>query len=338
MPRPPSARIRSRRARGRSRPPRWISLIALIATLPAAAALDPETAAAAPVVPYHVPWRPGENLAAFLPHLGDFRGTPPGANDWNCKPSPAHPDPVILLSGASVGPAQNYVFIAPLLANNGYCVFTLTYGIDPTTVTPLPGNRDMRQVAAEELAPFVDRVLDATGAEKVDFLGHSEGTVMPRWYIKFLGGAQKVAKSVNLASLWNGSSLLGLNHLLEDARRNGSKAAIEAKAGTFTHSMLDFITGSDYLNAVNEGQAFPLSVEYTSIVTRYDEGVVPYTSGIAPPGPNITNIVLQDVCPADLSEHNFLAADPVVGQIILNALDPANAQPINCNGIPRNSG
>ncbi|MEG8184214.1 esterase/lipase family protein [Nocardia terpenica] len=311
--------------------------MALIAAL----TISTEAAKGEPSAPYHVPWGPGENLAAFIPHISDFRGTPPGANDWSCKPRPAHPEPVILLSGFAAGPAQNYIHIAPLLANNGYCVFTLTYGIDPTTAAgtlSLPGNRDMREVASAELSPFVDRVLNATGAQQVDFIGHSEGTVMPRWYIKFLGGSAKVAKSINLAPLWNGTSLLGLDRLLQGARDTGQITAIHAAAGILSHSALEFFSGSDYLRAVNGSDAFPLNISYTNIITRFDEAVIPFTNGIAPPGPNIANIILQDLCPSDLSEHIFLAADPVVGQLILNALDPIHAEPVNCSSLPRNSG
>jgi len=42
---------------------------------------------------------------------------------------------------------------------------------------------------------------------------------------------------------------------------------------------------------------------------RYDELVVPYTSGILN-APNVTNHVLQDVCPSDVSEHAAEAFDP----------------------------
>lgn len=42
------------------------------------------------------------------------------------------------------------------------------------------------------------------------------------------------------------------------------------------------------------------------------------------------NIVLQEVCPTDLSEHAAVAFDPVVAQLILNALAPAAAKPVTC--------
>jgi triacylglycerol lipase len=69
-------------------------------------------------------------------------------------------------------------------------------------------------------------------------------------------------------------------------------------------------------------------VEHTNIMTRYDMLVVPYTSGRMRDGG--TNIVIQDVCPANLSEHSTVAADPVVTQLILNALDTERAQEVRC--------
>ena len=36
----------------------------------------------------------------------------------------------------------------------------------------------------------------------------------------------------------------------------------------------------------------------------------------------------------DLSEHAGEAFDPVVAQLIFNALDPAHAQPVSCAGLP----
>lgn len=83
-----------------------------------------------------------------------------------------------------------------------------------------------------------------------------------------------------------------------------------------------------YLNDLNaDGEAVP-GIEHTNIVTRYDLLVVPYTSGIMSDGG--TNIVVQDVCPANLSEHSTLVVDPVATQLILNALDPGQAKPVDC--------
>ncbi len=64
-------------------------------------------------------------------------------------------------------------------------------------------------------------------------------------------------------------------------------------------------------------------------MTTHDELVVPYTSG-AIAGINSTNIVVEDQCPLDLSDHLALVSDPVAAQDVLNALDPAAAQPPPC--------
>jgi triacylglycerol lipase len=55
--------------------------------------------------------------------------------------------------------------------------------------------------------------------------------------------------------------------------------------------------------------------------------VSPYTSGIEP---GMTNIVVQNQCPLDLTEHFEIAADPVAAADVLNALDPAHPRPVPC--------
>lgn len=92
---------------------------------------------------------------------------------------------------------------------------------------------------------------------------------------------------------------------------------------------MQFARGSDYLNAVNAaGPAIP-SIDYTGIATKYDELVQPYTSGLLD-APNVKNVVLQDVCPQDLSEHLAVAYSPNVAQLVLNALAPDRARKVSC--------
>ena len=92
----------------------------------------------------------------------------------------------------------------------------------------------------------------------------------------------------------------------------------------------------------NGGIAVP-GVSYTSIVTRNDELVAPYTSGIES-APNMTNLVVQKQCPPDQAEHVSMAADPVVAQDVLNALDPNHPAAVPCTlvlpliGAPAHTG
>ena len=106
---------------------------------------------------------------------------PPGANDWTCRPTAAHPRPVVLVHGTAGNKNTNWQAYSPLLANNGYCVFALTYGVAPgTRRAGQPARRDdQMKGSARRADDFVTKVLTATGAAKVDLIGHSQGTLMP---------------------------------------------------------------------------------------------------------------------------------------------------------------
>jgi hypothetical protein len=182
--------------------------------------------------------------------------------------------------------------------------------------------------SAQELKAFVQRVLTATGRAEVDLVGHSEGTVMPRYYLERLGGAAKVKRFVALTPLWRGTELGGFAFLRDSLAPYGLAAPVIDLVAGLCGSCPQFLRGSPFLNGLNaDGEAIP-GVEHTNIPTRYDELVIPYTSGLMQDGG--TNIVLQDVCPADVSEHLAVAFDPAVLQLIQNALDPVHAAPVRC--------
>ena len=159
-----------------------------VVTIVPGVAASPPTSGTAASPNYPVPYTFLANIAA-APNGPNT--PPPGANDWTCRPSAAHPEPVVLVHGLLANETDNWQTISPLLADNGYCVYSLTYGTDPNFTTPpldeSGGLVPMEQSAAV-LGAFVNRVLAATGAPKVDLVGHSEGATMPDYYINSLEG------------------------------------------------------------------------------------------------------------------------------------------------------
>jgi triacylglycerol lipase len=257
---------------------------------------------------------------------------PAGANNWSCKPTAAHPNPVVLVHGLGATMGENWSYISPLLAERGYCVFALTYGINPKY--PWFGGTEPIEDSAPELASFVRMVLGATGARQVDLVGHSEGTFMPQYYLKFLGGAKYVHRYVAMTPLYEGTDVGGLATLRDIGAPLGISEPLIDEVDDYCGSCSEFLAGSPMVKKLTQGGAAVRGVIYTTIPTEHDELVVPYTSGILPQAPNVTNHVLQSVCPLDLSEHLAEAFDPVVAQLIFNALDPATARKVSCAGLP----
>ncbi|PTR29075.1 triacylglycerol lipase [Rhodococcus sp. OK519] len=263
--------------------------------------------------------------------LGNPGGSAPGSNDWACKPPDRHPNPVVLVHGTGGNRQDNWGTYAPLLANEGYCVFSLTYGAFDDLPWPISAVGGMKTIvqSAGQLRDFVDRVLAATGAHRVDLVGHSQGTLMPTYYVKHLGGGDKVDKYVSLAPLWNGTDAFGAAQLVEGARTLGAGALIDEGIGAVCQACPQMVTGSDFLNALQADGIYASKITYTNIMTRYDELVVPHTSGFLE-APNATNVVVQDECSSNYGEHAAIAAEPVAAAHVLNALDPDHPRPVPC--------
>jgi triacylglycerol lipase len=274
---------------------------------------------------YPVPYVFAANVTAAALQPGT---APPGSNDWSCRPTDAHPDPVVLVHGLFADMTDNWQTMSPLLANNGYCVFALTYGVTPGASFPLDqiGGLGPMEQSAAELSTFVDRVLAATGAHQVDIVGHSEGATMPDYYIEYLGGAAKVARYVGVSGVKHGTTLHGIGTFVGDYDQLFPGAP--DPTATTCASCQEFLVGSDFINAI-EARAPAPGVVYTNISTRYDELVSPYTSSFLS-GPNVTNITLQDHCNVNFSDHLSIISNPITGRYILNALDPQHSQPPPC--------
>jgi triacylglycerol lipase len=240
--------------------------------------------------------KPAPPAASATPPAFAPPSAPPTVMDsWDCRPPVEHPDPVVLVHGTFA--TTSWALIGPALADRGYCVFTFSYG-----------NRGTGEIAqsAQELADFVDRVLAGSQAARVSIVGHSEGGMMPRYYIRFLGGAAKVRDLIGLSPSNHGTE----NPLVLVGAQLGCTACAEQEA-----------TGSAFLNRLNAGDETPEPVDYTVIQTAYDWVVTPYASSfLQGPPARVTNVTLQTRCPGDMSGHLDIPTDPVALQWVENAL------------------
>ncbi|MCP3822547.1 alpha/beta fold hydrolase [Streptomyces sp. A3M-1-3] len=248
-----------------------------------------------------------------------------GWNNYSCKPSAAHPRPVVLVHGTFGNSVDNWLGLAPYLVHRGYCVYSLDYGQLPGV--PFFHGLGPIDKSAEQLDAFVDKVLAASGAAEADLVGHSQGGMMPRYYLKFLGGADKVNALVGLAPDNHGTTLLGLTKLLPYF------PGAEDLLSSATPGLADQVAGSAFLTKLNDGGDTVPGVRYTVIATKYDQVVTPYRSQYLD-GPGVRNVLLQDLCPVDISEHVAIGLiDRIAFHEAANALDPAHAKRTTCASV-----
>jgi triacylglycerol esterase/lipase EstA (alpha/beta hydrolase family) len=245
-----------------------------------------------------------------------------GWNDYSCKPSAAHPRPVVLVHGTFANSVDNWLGLAPYLVNRGYCVFSLDYG----QLSGVPFFHALGPIdkSAGQLATYVDTVLAATGAAEADLVGHTHGGMMPRYYLRFLGGAAKVNALVGIAPNNHGTTLAGLTNLLPYF------PGAEDLLSTAIPALAQQVVGSEFMTKLNEGGDTVPGVRYTVIATKYDEVVTPWRTQFLN-GPDVQNVLIQDKCAVDLSEHALLGlTDRIAFHEVTNALDPARATPTTC--------
>lgn len=284
-------------------------------------------------LPPEVPTDPGppqaDHLGAVLYLKSHPNAVPRGANDFGCVPDAAHPQPVILAHGTDASAYTDWSVIAPQLVDQGYCVFALNYGGKPGAGTY--GTEDIA-LSGYQIAQFVDDVRTATGAQKVDLVGFSQGANVTRYYIDKLGGAPKVDHWVGLASPTYGGVMYGLIPLAQQI-----PGALDLAAKATSLAAVQQAQGSPFMQELNAGGDTVPGVRYTTVGSRVDEVIQPFDN-IALRGPGAENIVLQDRCPVDLTGHFHMVYDPYVSQLLLQILDPGHAPDPVCVPVPLGTG
>lgn len=258
-------------------------------------------APASAIAAYAPPNRPGpalsvpaSKLAAALNCTGTLRG--------------ASHEPVLLVPGTSLNPTTDYGYgWEPALRKLGwpYCAVTL------------PGNAMGDIQTAGEYVVYAIRAMHAVYSGRIDIVGHSQGGMVPRWALRFWPDTRPMV-----------DDLVGLS-----PSNHGTLDAIPACAQSCAPAFWQQRSDAAFIAALNSAQETFPGISYTDIYTNTDEVVVPNfgpaaSSSLTGGGGAITNVAIQTVCPADVTEHLGIGIyDNTAYQLALDALThpgPAN--------------
>ncbi|WP_167472054.1 esterase/lipase family protein [Nocardia arthritidis] len=266
-------------------------------------------------------------------------GAPAGVNDMSCRPSAAHPEPVVLVHGSGTDVERSFGVLGPAVAQAGYCVFAADIGKSPALAdaasgkTNLPGlgaigaalnGRTIYGVAdipamARDLAKVVQSALDTTGAQRVALVGHSTGGTIIRQYLR-TNGAASVSAVVTLGSPYRGSTWAGLRDAYPDLASLGLSNAQIAQQ-VFGAPGQQQLPGSPFLTTLNAGGETVPGVRYTAIASRTDEVITPNDTALLSAAEGADrNIWIQDGCPTDTATHSSLLVEPRSLALVLDAL------------------
>jgi len=219
-------------------------------------------------------------------------------------------DPVVIVGGFLTGQPIASIFytgLADRLRADGYQV----YIFGPVDF----GLADIRTSAAA-LNQFADGIRASTGAAKVDLIGHSQGGLTSRYYVKSLGGSAEVDSLISLSSLHYGTAVANLGAFLLLGNCAGIAGCEQMRIG------------SSFLDALNAGDDTIGNVSYTNLATIWDELVIPYSNGFLRNDGNNTNVTIQAQCPFKVVGHIGVAFDATVYSGIVDAL---RHEPIRLN-------
>jgi triacylglycerol esterase/lipase EstA (alpha/beta hydrolase family) len=201
-------------------------------------------------------------------------------------------DPILLVPGTTLDPSPNYSWNyerAFAALNWPYCTITLPYH----------AMGDI-QTAGEYLVYALRTVAHMSG-RKVDVLGYSQGGMVPRWALRFWPDTRALV-----------NDLVGI-----DPSNHGTLDSQIACQTQCPPAFWQQASDAHFLQALNSRAETFSGINYTVIYSRTDEVVVPNldaqgSSSLHTGGGQIANIAVQQICPADASDHLAMGTyDPV---------------------------
>lgn len=209
------------------------------------------------------------------------------------------------------------------LAGDGYCVVNQTYGRTVDVLGLLPGGMRAVDQQVAELTRTLAAVRREHPRAAIHLVAHGVGSLVALRQVQVAGRGQ-VRSITALGPLWNGTNILGLGDLEQLSRDAGTydlvlgleKLALDPVCSVCR----EFVRGSDFLRSLRAGGLVRPGIRQTSIVTRTDGFVEPYTSGIEP---GMRSIVVQDDRPSSTVGHHSLPSDVQVLGLVEGAIRAA---------------
>jgi len=219
------------------------------------------------------------------------------------------PTPVLLVHGTGSNPEHNFGWNwEPALDALGtsWCAVAL------------PGNGLLDVQDAGEYVVNAIRTMYQQAGRRISIIGHSQGGMLPRWALRFWPDTRSMIEDdIGFAASNHGTT--------------GAEVVCQAPCAAADWQQSDKSQFTAALNSYQE--TFP-GISYTEVYSHLDEIVTPNSddtgsSSIHGGGGEITNVAIQDVCPADLSEHLAIGTQDLVAyDLAIDALThPGPADP-----------
>lgn len=252
--------------------------------------------------------------------LQALKGRTTAHNDFSCKPSADHPNPVVLLHGLGATYYEDLNFLETFLQSKGFCTFSLTYGAYDGF--PFVGGLKPIDESSHEIADLIKEVHAKTGAKKIDIVGHSEGGFQSLYVPKFRDGVSALVENIvaiappthgtTFANLWKLAPLLG-----KDSREN--IGAVLEKFGCPPCNEIS--VGGPGIAKLNDGHPIVQPGNKVTVITsKLDELVTPTKTAFVDED-GVHNIYVQDYCPFDPVGHIGEAYDTNVWNLVVNSLE-----------------
>jgi hypothetical protein len=220
-------------------------------------------------------------------------------------------EPVLLNPATGVTPEENYSWNYERAFNaqgRPWCAVTMPYD----TLGDI-------QIAAE-YGVYAVRHEYAMAHRRIAILGHSQGGMSMRWWLRFWPDTRAMVDDViGMAGTNHGTTVAGF----------GGANGLKLPPASWQQA-----AGANFIQALNSGTETFAGISYTEIYSHTDEVVRPNssptnsTSSLRTGDGRITNVATQSICPLDLDEHLLIGTiDPVAYALAMDALShdgPAN--------------